>query len=176
MNKLFKFIKSKPIITLIILILATNWITEFPLQDYLERFIGYQPALMISITVLQMGCFAFLLYLAHKLNISDSFNLNLKKPVKCLWLTIPFLVLVALNLTEMKLSYITEKPLVFFLYTLAFLSTGFFEEILFRGIGFNLIYEKFGENRKSFYFSVILSSIILGQVTLHIYLMGLCHY
>lgn len=90
MNKLLDFMKSKPFITALILIVLLNEYTKLPLQDFLSYFMPYQNALMISIFVLQMSNFAFLLYLSKKLGISYSYNLKLSKLLKSLYITIPF--------------------------------------------------------------------------------------
>ena len=106
MNKLIELIKSKPILSSLLLIISANAITNFPLQNYLSNFMSYQAALMISIFVLQMSCFGILMYLSHKIGISNAFNMNLSKPIKSLWLIIPFLILVIINVyCTMKLEY-----------------------------------------------------------------------
>ena len=167
MNKLITLIKNKPILSTLILIILANSLTEFPLQNYLSNFMPYEAALMLSIFTLQIGCFGFLMYLSHKLGISNTFNINLSKPIKSLWIAMPFSILIIINIADqMKLEFITNKPLIFILYLFAFLSTGFFEEILFRGIAFNLINNKLGSNNKGFYFSVFISNFIFG--TCHI--------
>lgn len=164
MNKLITLIKNKPILSTLILIILTNEITNFPLQNYLSNFIPYQYALMISIFVLQMGCFGFLMYLSNKIGISSTFNMNLSKPIKKLWIAIPFSLLIVINvLGDMNLETITNNLLLLILYFFAFLSTGFFEEILFRGIAFNLINNKFGSSNKGFYFSLFISNFIFGS-------------
>lgn len=164
MNKLIALIKNKPILSSLVLIILANVFTELPLRNYLSNFMSYQAALMISIFALQMSCFGFLVYLSHKLNIYDSFNMNLSKPVKNLWIALPFALLILINVIGgIKLEYIINNPLTFILYVFAFLSTGFFEEILFRGILFNLINNKFGSNNKGFYFSLFISSFIFGS-------------
>lgn len=63
---------------------------------------------------------------------------------------------------EINLEFVISNPFVFTLYFFAFLSTGFFEEILFRGLGFNLINAKLGTTVKGFYFSVFISNFIFG--------------
>ena len=163
MNRLIELIKNKPILSSAILVILSNAFTDFPLPIYLSEFIPFQNALMISIFILQMGCFGILLYLSKKLEISDTFNLTLRKPVKSLLLLIPFILLIIINIIDgMNFDLISNSPLVFILYSFAFLSTGFFEEILFRGIAFNLINKKFGSAKKGFYFSVLISNFIFG--------------
>lgn len=163
MNKLIVLIKNKPILSSLVLIILANGFTELPLRNYLSNFMSYQTALMVSILALQMSCFGFLAYLSRRLNFYDSFNMKLYKPAKSLWIAIPFFLLILLNgVGNIKLEYIAANPLTFVLYFFAFLSTGFFEEILFRGILFNLINNKFGSNNKGFYFSLFISSFIFG--------------
>ncbi|GAA0741998.1 CPBP family intramembrane glutamic endopeptidase [Clostridium oceanicum] len=163
MNKSTTLIKKHPILSTLILIVFANGITDLPLQNLLYNFMPYEFALMISIIILQMGSFGFFMYIARKLGFSNTFNMNLSKPIKDLWITIPFFLLIIINTSEqMKLKFITDTPIIFILYFFAFLSTGFFEEILFRGIGFNLINNKFGSNTKGFYFSLFLSNFIFG--------------
>ena len=155
-------IKNKPIIFSLILILLANAYTEFPLRDYLSNFMPYKYAFLSSIFILQMSCFGCLFYISHKLNISNLYNLTLSKPVKSLYLIIPFIPLIITNVPHDMTSYISNDYLGFILYCFAFLSTGFFEEILFRGIIFNLINNKFGSTKKGFIFSLFISSFLFG--------------
>lgn len=158
-----KFIKNKPIIFSLILILSANGFTDFPLKNYLCNFMPYQYALMISIFILQMTCFGILLYISYKIEISNLFNINLSKPVKSLYLIIPFFILIITNIPDtLTLEYIKNNLSLFIRYTFAFLSTGFFEEILFRGIIFNLINNKFGSTRRGFFFSLFISNFLFG--------------
>lgn len=163
MNKLITLIKNKPILSTIILIIIFNEFTDLPLQNCLYNFMPYQPALMISGIALQMSCFGFLMLMAKKLGFSNTFNLNLSKPIKSLWLILPLIMLVLINcFSDMKLVTVTNSPLIFILYTFLFLSTGFIEEMLFRGIGFNLINNKFGKNNKGFYLSLFIPNFLFG--------------
>lgn len=162
MNTIINTIKKYTFISIFIMIILTNAITDFPLQDYLSSYISYQASLMISIFIKQMGCFLVLLYLALKLKISDTFNLKLSKPVRDLVLIIPLLMICAINITDIKISDLPNDKLILVLYFFAFLSTGFFEEILFRGVIFNLILDKYGKSRHMFLFSVIISNLIFG--------------
>lgn len=173
MNKLTEILKNKPILSSIILILLTNEITDFPLKDYLCNFIPYEAALMISISILQMGCFGFLLCLSYKLGIAKQFNLNLSQPVKSLWLIIPFFLLIIANIADdMNSSYPAVNSLILVLYSFAFLSTGFFEEILFRGIIFTLINNKLSSRKHGFYLSLFISSFLFGAAHITNFLKG----
>lgn len=163
MNKLIALTKNKPILSTLILIIVFNELTDLPLQNYLYNFMPYQTALMLTIIILQMGSFGVLMFMARKLGFSDTFNLDMSKPIKSIWLIIPLTALIGINCAEnMKLEFITNNPSIFILYSFAFLSTGFFEEVLFRGIGFNLINNKFGISKKGFYFSLFISNFIFG--------------
>lgn len=164
MDKLINLIKKRPIISSFIIAVCANQYTELPLRSFLSSFMTYQAALMLSIFILQMSCFGLLLYLSHRLDCAHSFNLRLSQPIKSLWLIIPFFIFIIANIIDcMKPEHITDNPPIFILYSFAFLSTGFFEEILFRGILFNLINDKFGSTNKGFFFSVFASSIFFGS-------------
>ncbi|MGL5354518.1 MAG: lysostaphin resistance A-like protein, partial [Clostridium sp.] len=58
------------------------------------------------------------------------------------------------------------------LYILMFLSTGFFEEILVRGVVLKLFLNKYGKNKKGIYLSVIISSLIFGAAHFDRYITG----
>lgn len=97
MNKLITLIKNKPILSTLILIIITGNLTDIPLQNYLCKFMPYPASLMLSIFIVQIGSFGLCIYVIHKLDFSNTLNMSLSKPIKDLWITIPFLVLILSN-------------------------------------------------------------------------------
>lgn len=166
MNKLKSLAFQYPLRFSIFIIIMFTVITEnVYLEPYLTNYIGIQSASYATgILVQGLGSMIFFILIA-KSGILKNAGFTKIKDWKQLWLVWPIIVLsifVSWSLFDGTLTINTTNPLVILLFILVYVSTGFYEEILFRGLIMTIIMQKWGNHRRGIYFAVISSSILFG--------------
>jgi len=153
----------------------TMIITEIPLNNVFIKLFDSQTAYYLSVTLEQAVCAAIVaIYIAHAGILRHA---GLTKPLnlKELWLVWPILVLTIINgwpLFDGSMAVDTSRPLVLLLFILIALSTGFYEEILCRGLILSVCLRKWGKNKRGVYLAVMTSSVIFGFFHLVNYFLG----
>lgn len=145
----------------------------------MSHYINYQSAFMLNIIILQTICGVLSILLLKKLKLKHSFSLFSRGSFKrknhsIFYLTGFVFIIIILNLLSNinAIVYNTSK-INLFLYFIAFMSTGFFEELLTRGLVFNTINNKYGQTQKGFYFSIFTTNIIFAITHIVWYIAGL---
>lgn len=172
-----KFVLHRsPVIFSILIIAVLTFVSEvIPLDSIFPDTFDRQTASYLSGTILQ-GAFCILLVICiSKLWGLKDAGFTGQKDWRQLWLIwpiLPLILLMAWPLFDGTLTINTAKPLVITSYILVLLSTGFYEEILCRGLVLTLLLRKWGSTRKGIYLSVILSSLLFGLVHLSNFFLG----
>lgn len=163
MKKIIALTLRFPLLSSVLIMALTMVITEIPLNALFEKTCGLQAAYYLSVILEQGVCAALIgIYIAHA-GILQHAGMVKPQNLKTLWLVWPILALTVVNglsLFDGSMAIDTSKPLILFM--LIALSTGFYEEILCRGLILSACMKKWGKTKKGMYLSVILSSIIFG--------------
>ena len=158
-----------PVIFSFIIMTLGIVLTEIHLENYLKSYIDFQSASYLTGIFEQGLCSIILAALISGLGLLKSAGFTRPKEWKQLWLIWPVIVLSILNGWSLFTGTIvidTSKPTLILLFMLLYLSTGFFEEFLFRGVVTTVMLQKWGGTRKGIYLAVIVSSGLFG--VLHI--------
>lgn len=143
--------------------------TEIHLENYLKSSIDFQGASYLTGIFEQGLCSILLVALIAALGLSKKAEFSRPKEWKQLWLIWPIIVLSILNgwsLFNGTIVIDISKPTLILLFILLNLSTGFFEEFLFRGVVTTVMLQKWGKTSQGIYWAVIVSSGLFG--VLHI--------
>lgn len=171
MNKLKTFATQKPVLFALLALILGVLLTEIPLRDALAPYTGLQTAHYLTIILEQglVGCLAF--WLLARFNWLDTAGFTAPKQWKALWLGWPLLLFTLINIDE-GIVIDTSNPVLIVLHLLTALSTGWVEEVLFRGVVVTTLLQKWGQTRKGIYLSVLVSSALFGVVHLTNFLVG----
>lgn len=168
MKSINRFTSRYPIffaIFVLILIVILTEATEIPLYAGFQKFFDLQTSYYLTEILLQGLCAVILgIYLA-RVGILRNAGLTKPKSLKELWLVWPILVLAAVNgwsLLDGSICIDTSNPRILLLFVLIALSTGFYEEILCRGLILSACLKKWGSSKKGIYLSVLIFSLIFG--------------
>lgn len=152
-----------PVLFSILVLMLTMVITEIPLNALFEKSFGLQAAYYLSVTLEQGVCAAIIaIYIAYA-GILPHAGLVKPRSMKAIWLVWPILLLALVNgssLFDGSITVDTSKPLI--LFVLIALSTGFYEEILCRGLILPACLKKWGKTQKGIYLAVLFASVIFG--------------
>ncbi len=171
MFKLKTFAIERPLVFSLLVILLGSFLTEIPIQKLLVPYMGAQPAYYLAIILEQgiVGGFIFILLgFFGWLTIAGFAPLE---KWRALWLGWPLLVFALINL-EPGTVIDTSKPELIALHLLTALSTGWIEEILFRGAVLVALLQKWGRSRKGIYLAVLVSSALFGVTHLLNFIQG----
>ena len=166
MNFIINKIKQFPVISGILTLVITLKITNIDIQNFLSNYISYEASLMFRNFFLQTICAFACILLLKKLKLSKSYNIFLnasynKKSLILYSLGISSFLIINLVTNFDPIIFKTSK-INLLLYFLSFMSTGLFEESLFRGLIFNNMNNKYGSTRNGFIFSLIVTNLIFG--------------
>jgi len=164
-EKLKNFALKKTVLFSIILICTAVFFTEIPLDRYFTFFANKQYNNYFIGTFEQIFVSLMLVLLLIKFGILKDAGLRKFNSWKDLWIGWPLVVLIVINgwsIFDGSLTIDTSKPLLITLYTITYLSTGLFEELLCRGVVLIVMLHKWGDSKKGIYISVIASSILFG--------------
>lgn len=80
------------------------------------------------------------------------------------WLFWPIIIIILLQGSNLfgDINIDKSDPIKILLFILFYLTTGFFEEALMRGVVLQALLKKWASSRKGIYFAVIISSLIFG--------------
>jgi membrane protease YdiL (CAAX protease family) len=175
MNRLKTLSSRYPVLFSIIIIAFSVIFTEIRLEKYFKSYIGIQSASYLTGILGQGLCGLILIALISSLGLFKYAGFTKPKQWRQLWLGWPVLLLSIINgwsFFSGTMTIDTARPRLIILYVLLFLSTGLFEEILFRGVVLTVMLQKWGNNKKGIYQSVIISNLIFGLVHIINFFMG----
>lgn len=173
MKRLKEIILKYPFVSSIIIVGVAIAITYIPLTSMLSQNMEIQLADYLSGIIEQIAVSIFLVIGLKKLGLYERAGFSLR--IKSMWLVWPILLFILLNASDMLTGEIkidTTRPLVILAYLMVYLSTGFFEEILCRGLVYSLLINKWGRKRSGCYLAMILSSVLFGMVHFIHYFLG----
>jgi membrane protease YdiL (CAAX protease family) len=175
MNRLKTFSSQYPVLFSIIIIAFSDIFTEIHLEKYFKSYIGLQSASYLTGIFEQGLCSMILVALISSLRLLKNAGFTKLNEWRQLWLGWPVLPLSALagwSFFTGTMVIDTAKPGLIILFVLLFISTGLFEEILFRGVVLTVMLQKWGSTQKGIYQSVIVSSLIFGLLHITNFFMG----
>ncbi|PKM69411.1 MAG: CPBP family intramembrane metalloprotease, partial [Firmicutes bacterium HGW-Firmicutes-18] len=174
-QKLRKLSYRFPVIFAFVVMIIGTVLTEIPVENWLKNFIDYQSACYITGIVEQGLTSVLLVVLLSKMGLLQAAGFTRPSQWKQLWLMWPLLALSVVNGLDVFTGTLVidgSKPVLIVLYTLLYISVGFVEEILFRGVMMTVMVQKWGTTRKGIYKAVIVSSILFGLLHLVNFAMG----
>lgn len=171
MLKLKTFATERPLVFSLLAILLGSLLTEVPIKGMLASYVGVQSAHYLTL-ILEQGLVGGLVFLLLArfgwLNIA---GFTSPRQWRALWLGWPLLLFTLINIEE-GIVVDTSKPMLITLHLLTALSTGWVEEILFRGLVLTTFLQKWGQTRKGIYLSVLVSSVLFGAIHLMNFIQG----
>lgn len=114
-----------------------------------------------------------IIYLIRKLGLFK--NAGFQGKAEKIWLIWPGLLFVLFMVSDLLTGNLVidfRYPIRIILYIMVYLSTGLFEETLYRGLVYQLLIKKWGTSVRGCYSAVILSSAMFGSVHLIHFLLG----
>lgn len=165
MKTLKTLILTHPLLSSLALIAGSIALTEIPFVKFLPTLVDAQATDYLSGAAVQFTASLLLVLFLKWLGLLPLARFNRPHPLKSLLLVWPILILTLLNgseLLEGALVIDGSKPLNILFFLLVYLSTGFFEEILCRGVVLVLFLQKWGTSLKGIYLSVLVSSSLFG--------------
>lgn len=175
MKNVKEIILKNPIIFAVITLALACALTEIRIEKLFYGFLDKQGAAYMTGFLEQGIVGLIILLIIAYLGIMKEAGFTKQGHWKQIWLVWPILLFSVLNgwsvfSGEETIDFSEPSTLITFL--LVFLSTGFFEETLCRGLITTLIMKKWGSTKKGIYFSVLISSIIFGVFHLINFIMG----
>lgn len=160
-----KFVHRFPVLFSFIIVAIVSILTEIRLEPLFLGFMDQQSASYTTGFLEQGICSILMVLLLVKLDLLRSAGFTKPKEWKQVWLIWPLAILSVMNAWslvsgEIILNMTDTRLLVLFF--LLFLSVGFVEEVLLRGVVLNVFLKKWGNTKKGMYLSVIISSAIFG--------------
>jgi membrane protease YdiL (CAAX protease family) len=153
--------KSSLLFSLVIVIISLM-LSEIPLKSIFLSFCSNQCAGYIQGVILQSGLGILLTILLSKLGFAKACGLGGTGSWRQLWLCWPCVLLIIVCVILSPLRIDIAHPVTILLYVLVFLTTGLFEETLFRGMVLSAYLYKWRDTKKGVYLSVLLSSIFFS--------------
>jgi membrane protease YdiL (CAAX protease family) len=173
MKKLKSAFLRSPLTFSILVLVLTVVITEIPLNTLFEKIFDLQTAYYLSTTIEQSACAAAIAVFIARAGILRRAGMVRPQSLKNLWIVWPILALAVINgwsLFDGSVAIDPSKPLILFM--MIALSTGFYEEILCRGLILSACLKKWGKTRNGIYQAVIFASVIFGLFHLINLVMG----
>jgi membrane protease YdiL (CAAX protease family) len=150
-------------------------LSEIELDKWLMNWMDYQKASYLSGTLVQGGVSVLMVLLIAWLGLTREGGFTRPSQWKAVWLIWPLLVYSVLNGSDLidsplKINWADGGLIALFI--LLYISVGFIEEILFRGLILPLMLRQWGSTRSGVYKAVIISSAIFGLAHLANLVMG----
>ncbi|MBN2118722.1 MAG: CPBP family intramembrane metalloprotease [Anaerolineales bacterium] len=171
MFKLKTFATQRPLMFSLLAILLGSLLTEIPIKELLAPYVGVQPAHYLTLILeqgLTGGLFFILLARFGWLSLA---GFTPPRQWRALWLGWPLLFFALINIEE-GIVIDTSKSMLITLHLLTALSTGWVEEILFRGVVVTALLKKWGRSRKGIYLAVLVSGVFFGAIHLVNFIQG----
>ena len=170
MFQIKNFSKKYPVVFAIIVLAIATPLTELHLENLFVSFLDEQSASYLSGIIQQGGVSILLIGLLKWLGMLKEAGFTRISEWKQVWLVWPILVLSILNLDEPFFDgtavFDLSHPWLPVLFLLLYLSVGFIEEILLRGVVLPFMLRKWGRSKKGIVFAVVFSSVIFGLLHL----------
>lgn len=164
-----------PVLFAFVVMTIGTVLTEIHAENWLKNYIDYQSACYITGIVEQGLTSVLLVVLLSKMGLLQAAGFTRPSQWKKLWLMWPLLALSVVNGLDVFTGTLIidgSKPVIIVLYALLYISVGFVEEILFRGVMMTVMVQKWGMTRKGIYKAVIVSSVLFGLLHLVNFAMG----
>ncbi|NMB55821.1 MAG: CPBP family intramembrane metalloprotease [Leptolinea sp.] len=175
MKNLKPFAFRHPIFFALVIMGIAVPLTEIPLESLFSQSLSFQKASYISGILLQGGTSLLLALLITRLGMREEAGFTPISRWKSVWLIWPLIAYSLLNGSDLLTGAIridwSDGSLII-LYLLLYLSVGFVEEILFRGLMLSLMLRAWGKTRRGILAAVVLSSVVFGVVHVVNLLMG----
>lgn len=168
-----KKMEKRPVLFSMGIMILSLIVTELPIASlftFLENELD--AAFLEGIIEQMMVAFATFLLLKKAGMEKEAGFCSLGKEI---WLMFPAVYLILLNLSgllagEMEFGMVRPERAILFL--MVYLSTGFFEEILCRGLMLPLFLKKYGNTKKGAYLALVMSSLLFGMAHFTGFFMG----
>jgi len=174
MSKIKSLVFDHPIIFSLLLMVAFSFLTEINLDFILGIYFKKQNSSYLQGVISQGLCSILLVGVIYKLGILKQAKFTKPREWRELYHIWPIIILSLIMVVDYFGNSNTNfsDPWTIIFYILVYLSTGFIEEILCRGLTATLFIKRWGTSKKGIYFSVILSSVFFGILHIVNYLMG----
>jgi len=162
MSYIGKFMKKQPLIFSVIVVALALTLAEIPLKQFFLPFCSNQLAGYINGVITQGILGTVLVVMLNKLGFSRLCGLYGPKSWGKWWLLWPEAIVIILCAVPFPSNIDTSQPVTIIAFILVFLSTGYYEESLFRGMVLSSFLLKWGNSRKGIYLSALLSSVFFA--------------
>jgi len=159
---------ERPVLFSLAVMLVAFILTEIPLNKALV-FLDAQFARYVTILFEQFAMGLVVAWLLHRLGLLQAAGFTAPRRWKQLWLCWPLAAITVVNFgswIDGSLRLDAARSGLWLAYTLVVLSTGFFEEILFRGLALRLMLQRWGKTRRGIYAAVLVTSLLFGPAHL----------
>ncbi len=171
MPRLKTFALEQPLLFSLLAILLGSLLTEIPLQELFSPYVGAQPSYYLTIILEQGVVGGFFFLLLARFGWLNTAGFTSPRQWRALWLGWPLLLFTLINIDE-GIVIDFSKPVLIALHLLTALSTGWVEEVLFRGVVVTAFLQKWGKSRQGICLAVLVSSILFGAVHLLNFIQG----
>ncbi len=175
MKALKLFILRYPVIASFVLFGIFSVISEIELDKLFMPFMDYQKASFLSGILMQGGLSLVIVGVIVWLGLTREAGLTPISSWKSLWLVwplLPYSVLNGIEVLDGTFNVNWADGGLILLFTLLYISVGFIEQFLFRGLILPLMLRAWGSTRGGIYKAVLLSSAIFGLAHLANLFMG----
>lgn len=162
--KMKKLSKDQNILVSIIVLVATFIITEIPLADFLSRVMDYQNASYLTGIIEQGISSVIILLVIVYMGLSKQAGISMPN-LKKIWITWPVLLLsfyICIPYLIGDISIDSKRPITIILFILLYLTTGIYEEFLFRGLFMSVFINKWVKTKRDLFGVVILINFLFG--------------
>lgn len=173
MEKICKFVKERPYVSTIIILILSMGCIYLPLGNLLCGIVDEQSADYLGGFIAQTFASMVLIYLLKRMNLLKRAGFTTK--VKDWWVIWPAIVLILMGLSDWiggEFVLDTARPMAILTFILVYLSTGLFEETLCRGFMMTLFIEKYGVGKKVIYNVTIFTGAVFGALHLIHFFLG----
>jgi uncharacterized protein len=164
MKSIYQFVRKWPLLFSLFVVVITMLASEIPLEGLFLSFLSSQAAGYLQGIILQGVLGVALVALVYRLGWAKLCGLETPKNWKDLWLCWPFILLILFCALPLPANIDTTRPLTILLFVVVFLTTGLFEESLFRGVVLSSYLQKWGASKRGIYGAVLLSSLFFTLV------------
>lgn len=162
---------ERPLVFSLLAIAVGSLLTEIPIKGMLAPYVGNQPAHYLTLILEQGLTGALFFILLARFGWLPAAGFTPPRRWQALWLGWPLLLFTLINIEE-GIVIDTSKPGLIALHFMTALSTGWVEEILFRGVVTATLLQKWGQSRRGIYMAVLVSSALFGVIHLLNFLLG----
>lgn len=163
MQKLKTFALQRPVLFSLLVMIAATLLTEIPIRGFFAPYVGAQAAFYLEV-ILEQGLVGVLFFvLLARFGWLKTAGFTPPGQWRALWLGWPLVIMALINIEE-GLVIDTSRPVLIALHVLTALSTGWVEQVIFRGVVVTAFLQKWGRTQKGIYLSVVLPGVLFGIV------------